>query len=48
MSESLEKYQDYGKIIEIGNPKELIEKYSVNSLEDVFMKITGRRIMEGM
>lgn len=39
---------DYGKIIEIGNPIELIEKYSVNNLEDVFMKITGRRIMEGM
>ncbi len=39
---------DYGKLIEIGNPKELIEKYSVNNLEEVFMKITGRRIMEGM
>lgn len=39
---------DYGKIIEIGNPNELIQKYMVNNLEDVFMKITGRRIMEGM
>lgn len=39
---------DYGKIIEIGNPKELIQKYSVNNLEEVFMEITGRRIMEGM
>jgi ABC-type multidrug transport system ATPase subunit len=39
---------DYGKIIEIGNPKELIQKYSVDNLEGVFMKITGRRIMEGM
>jgi ABC-2 type transport system ATP-binding protein len=39
---------DYGKIIEIGNPSELISKYSVNNLEEVFMKITGRRIMEGL
>ena len=39
---------DYGKIIEIGNPKELIQKYSVINLEEVFMQITGRRIMEGM
>jgi len=39
---------DYGRIIEIGNPNELIQKYMVNNLEDVFMKITGRRIMEGM
>ena len=39
---------DYGRIIEIGNPNELIQKYKVSNLEDVFMKITGRRIMEGM
>ena len=39
---------DYGKIIEIGIPEELIQKHSVNNLEDVFMKITGRRLMEGM
>lgn len=39
---------DYGKIIEIGNPQELIQKYSVKNLEEVFMNITGRRIMEGM
>ena len=39
---------DYGKIIEIGNPKELIQKYSVVNLEEVFMKITGRRILEGI
>jgi len=39
---------DYGRIIEIGNPNELIQKYNVNNLEEVFMKITGRRIMEGI
>jgi ABC-2 type transport system ATP-binding protein len=39
---------DYGRIIEIGKPNELIQKYMVNNLEDVFMKVTGRRIMEGM
>jgi len=39
---------DYGKIIEIGNPQELIQKYSVKNLEEVFMEITGRRMMEGM
>ncbi|TFG24654.1 MAG: ATP-binding cassette domain-containing protein [Promethearchaeota archaeon] len=39
---------DYGKLIEIGNPQELVQKYEVNNLEEVFMEITGRRIMEGM
>ena len=37
---------DYGKLIELGTPKELMEKHKTNSLEEVFMKITGRRIME--
>ena len=39
---------DYGKIIEIGSPQDLIKKYEVDNLEGVFMKITGRRIMEGI
>ena len=39
---------DYGKLIELGSPKELMEKYEVGNLEKVFMKITGRRILEGM
>lgn len=39
---------DYGKIIEIGAPQDLIKKYEVENLEGVFMKITGRRIMEGV
>jgi ABC-2 type transport system ATP-binding protein len=39
---------DYGKLIELGTPEELIEKYRVNNLEQVFLNITGRRIMEGL
>lgn len=39
---------DYGKLIAIGPPKELIDKYSSKNLEEVFMKITGRRILEGV
>lgn len=39
---------DYGELIELGSPAELIEKYEVKNLEEVFMKITGRRISEGI
>lgn len=39
---------DYGEILDIGSPKELMKKYQTDDLEGVFMKITGRRIMEGM
>jgi len=39
---------DYGELLEIGTPKELIEKYQAVDLEGVFLKITGRRFMEGM
>ncbi|MFX0074419.1 MAG: ABC transporter ATP-binding protein [Candidatus Hermodarchaeota archaeon] len=39
---------DYGRLIAIGSPKELIKKYEAEDLEDVFMKITGRRILEGI
>jgi len=39
---------DYGKLIELGTPQELIEKYETNNLEQVFLKITGRRILEGI
>jgi ABC-2 type transport system ATP-binding protein len=38
---------DYGKLIELGTPKELMEKHEAKNLEEVFLKITGRRIMEG-
>jgi ABC-2 type transport system ATP-binding protein len=39
---------DYGKVIAIGPPQKLIEEYEVTNLEEVFMKITGRRIVEGI
>jgi ABC-2 type transport system ATP-binding protein len=39
---------EYGKLIAIGSPRELIAKYKAEDLEDVFMKITGRRILEGI
>jgi len=39
---------DYGKLIAIGPPQKLIEEYEVTNLEEVFMKITGRRIVEGI
>ena len=38
---------DYGKLIELGTPEELMKKHKTKSLEEVFLKITGRRIMEG-
>ncbi|NVM34455.1 MAG: ATP-binding cassette domain-containing protein [Candidatus Lokiarchaeota archaeon] len=39
---------DYGELLDIGTPKDLMKKYESDSLEGVFLKITGRRIMEGM
>jgi ABC-2 type transport system ATP-binding protein len=39
---------DSGKLIEIGTPEELKNKYSVKNLEQVFLNITGRRITEGL
>jgi ABC-2 type transport system ATP-binding protein len=39
---------DYGELLEIGTPKELMEKYQSEDLEGVFLKITGRKIMEGI
>jgi len=39
---------DYGKLIELGTPKELMEKHEAKNLEEVFLKITGRRILEGI
>jgi len=37
---------DYGKLIELGTPKELMKRHATKNLEEVFLKITGRRIME--
>jgi len=39
---------DSGKLIEIGTPEELKNKYNVKNLEQVFLNITGRRITEGL
>ena len=39
---------DSGKLIEIGTPEELKNKYGVKNLEQVFLNITGRRITEGL
>lgn len=35
-----------GRIIEMGNPHELMKKHSKNSLEDVFIHMTGSKIFE--
>ncbi|MBN1682837.1 ABC transporter ATP-binding protein [Candidatus Bathyarchaeota archaeon] len=37
---------DHGKLIELGVPKALIEKYRVKNLEEVFIELTGRKIRE--
>lgn len=39
---------DYGELIAMGSPKELMEQHQSKNLEEVFMKITGRRILEGI
>ena len=39
---------DYGKLIELGTPMELMEKHKTENLEEVFLKLTGRRILEGI
>jgi len=38
---------DYGKLIDLGTPEELMQKHESKDLEAVFLKITGRRIAEG-
>ena len=38
---------DYGELIDLGTPKALMEKHGAKDLEEVFLKITGRRIGEG-
>jgi len=39
---------DYGKLVEVGTPRELMERYEAKNLEQVFLNITGRRILEGI
>ena len=37
---------DEGKLIEIGAPTELMEKHQAKNLEDVFLKLTGKKLRE--
>jgi len=37
---------DYGKLIALGSPEELISRNKVKNLEEVFIKLTGRKIRE--
>jgi ABC-type multidrug transport system ATPase subunit len=39
---------DHGTLIALGAPAELRTQYGANDLEEVFLKLTGRRIREGM
>lgn len=38
---------DHGKLIELGSPDDLKEKYKAKDLEEVFLRLTGRRIRDG-
>ena len=38
---------DHGKLIALGSPTDLKEKYHARDLEDVFIQLTGRGIREG-
>jgi ABC-2 type transport system ATP-binding protein len=38
---------DHGKLIALGTPKQLKEKYAARDLEDVFLQLTGRKMREG-
>jgi ABC-2 type transport system ATP-binding protein len=38
---------DHGQLIVLGSPTELKERYHARDLEDVFIRLTGRRIREG-
>ena len=38
---------DYGELIALGSPEELMAEHEAQDLEAVFLKITGRRIAEG-
>ncbi len=39
---------DYGELIALGTPDELMAEHDAADLEAVFLEITGRRIMEGL
>ena len=37
---------DHGKLIALGTPKELMDKFQEKNLEEVFIELTGRKIRE--
>ena len=37
---------DEGKLIELGSPEELMEKHQAKHLEEVFLKLTGKKLLE--
>jgi len=39
---------DFGKLVALDSPKKLMEEHQSKNLEEVFLKITGRRILEGI
>lgn len=39
---------DHGKLIALGSPRHLKDKFSAKDLEEVFIQLTGRRIREEM
>jgi len=39
---------DQGKLLSLGSPMELMEQHSVENLEEVFIKITGKKLREGV
>ncbi len=38
---------DQGKLIALGSPKELMEEHHAEDLEEVFIKLTGKKLREG-
>ena len=39
---------DHGKLIALGTPKQLMDKFHAKNLEEVFIELTGRKIREEM
>jgi ABC-2 type transport system ATP-binding protein len=37
---------DEGKLIELGSPEELMEKHKAKHLEEVFLRLTGKKLVE--
>ena len=37
---------DEGKLIELGSPEELMERHQAKHLEEVFLKLTGKKLLE--